>query len=123
MYYCLLLYLCRINEELLSLTTFQEFIGSVPNPDFPANSMIYGPPRSKAYQACDPRFLGVADSKREGGDNKSKRGSVGEGSSTNILDGAYSGGIDVPARYRRVQSHRGKDKMKQFKYHGYNVII
>ncbi len=79
---------------------FQEFLGSVPNPGFKANSMIYGPARSKAYRACDPRLVGGRDDE-----------------ANHSVDVSSS----IPHRYRRYQSHRGKNKMKVFHYHEFNV--
>ena len=86
------------------------------NPDFPANSMIFGPSRAKAYQPCDPRYSsGLSDERMDSA----------------IAEYQYKGDksrelqIDectIPTKYRRVQSHRGRDKMKQFQYQGYNVI-
>ena len=100
--YSPLIYLFRISDELLSAAVFQEFLGSVPNPGFKANSMIYGPARSKAYKACDPRLVGGR-----------------EDESSHPVDAVSS----VPHRYRRYQSHRGKNKIKVFHYHEFNVSV
>ena len=71
--------------------------------------------RSMAYETCDPRVLASADKM------ESKADSVGLVSDDSHVHLVSRAGYDVPGRYRRVQSHRGKEKMKIFNYHGYNV--
>lgn len=45
----------RLSEEMVAKTHQQDFIGTVPNPGFRGNSMLYGAPAKRAYATCDPR--------------------------------------------------------------------
>lgn len=109
----------KINESLLSATTFQEFIGFVPNPGFPENSMIYGPSRSEAYEKCDPRFMPSGDANKIDISVTNNRDSAFGKSQPVSGVGSDANEIAVPIKYRRVRSHRGREKMKQFNYEGF----
>jgi hypothetical protein len=112
-------------------TNQQDFIGTVPNIGFRPNSMLCGSAYARAYAVCDPR-------RREAEKEKlSTNNSFGI-----VSDSAYSlrserqtfaaGGLqlqdepttlvtlNVPKTVKRVHSHRGKLKMKEFNYDALN---
>ena len=116
-------------------TNQQDFIGTVPNIGFRANSMLYGTAAARAYAVCDPRKrLEEAQGKASMG-NTDSGSNLGSGTGTmadpsNIADrqlpqaaNTLAKGVSqtssnfehstaiqlaVPATVRRVHSHRGK---------------
>ena len=130
-------------------TNQQDFIGTVPNIGFRANSMLYGSASSRAYAICDPRKR-LEEAQRMTGVNIDIAGNVGGGPGTTpdslhpmIADRQLmSGGtttakgagqsvsssepvanvqLSVPATVRRVHSHRGKLRIKEFNYDALNA--
>ena len=130
-------------------TNQQDFIGTVPNIGFRANSMLYGSASSRAYAVCDPRKR-LEEAQRMTGVNIDIAGNVGGGPGTTpdslhpmIADRQLmSGGtttakgagqsvsssepvtnvqLSVPATVRRVHSHRGKLRIKEFNYDALNA--
>ena len=130
-------------------TNQQDFIGTVPNIGFRANSMLYGLAASRAYAVCDPRKR-LEEAQRMAGGNMDIGGNFYMGSGT-APDSLHSitldkqvptGGnpstkgpspspalsepvvaaqLSVPATVRRVHSHRGKLRIKEFNYDALNA--
>ena len=130
-------------------TNQQDFIGTVPNIGFRANSMLYGSASSRAYAVCDPRKR-LEEAQRMTGGSMDMAGNMGGGPGTTpdsshsmIADRQLmSGGtaavkgagqfvslsepvanvqLSVPATVRRVHSHRGKLRIKEFNYDALNA--
>ena len=139
----------RISEEVMKKTNQQDFIGTVPNIGFRANSMLYGSASSRAYAVCDPRKR-LEEAQRMTGGSMDMAGNMGGGPGTTpdsshsmIADRQLmSGGtaavkgagqfvslsepvanvqLSVPATVRRVHSHRGKLRIKEFNYDALNA--
>jgi hypothetical protein len=134
----------RISDEVIKKTNQQDFIGTVPNLGFRANSMLFGSAASRAYAQCDPRKrLEENLGKVAGGSNESGGAGSGSGMASDLSNSLASeklhttiGGIQtqgtgpstpfpepsaliplfVPLAVRKVQSNRGKLKIKEFNY-------
>jgi hypothetical protein len=102
----------RLSDSVASAAVMQGFMGHLPNPGFPMNNMIYGNSRKNAYYAGDVRVIAAMLTS----------GARASGAGADSDTGGYMSAHEViPQRYRRVQSHRGKSRMKQFNYHEFNV--
>jgi hypothetical protein len=84
--------------------------------------MLYGMGAKRAYAACDPRKKleelpadGPIDGDLVAGAIAISAGQLGPGQSL------YSHSRGIPAAMRRTQSHRGKQRMKDFDYASLNV--
>jgi Ubiquitin carboxyl-terminal hydrolase/Exonuclease len=137
-----------ISEEVMKKTNQQDFIGTVPNIGFRANSMLYGTAAARAYAVCDPRkrleevqgklSIGSIDSGSISGSgtgamtdasNSADRqlpqaaNAQAKGVSQTSSNFEHSTAIQlaVPATVRRVHSHRGKLRIKEFNYDALNA--
>ena len=120
----------RLSDEMAGKTQQQDFIGTVPNPGFRGNSMLYGVAAKRAYAVCDPRkrlaeqqqqqAKGEAEGERgedggagrqaSGGGHSSAAG-AGAGAGTGVGAGSGAGtgyASSIPASVRKIHSHRGK---------------
>ena len=137
-----------ISEEVMKKANQQDFIGTVPNIGFRANSMLYGTAAARAYAVCDPRKrLEEAQGKASMGNldlgsnagagagimtdpsNSADRqlpqaaNAQAKGVSQTSSNSEHSATIQlsVPATVRRVHSHRGKLRIKEFNYDALNA--
>lgn len=94
----------KISEDILRKVSWKDFIGTVSNPGFQANSMIFGTASKQAYDVCDPR-------------KKNKNDDATFDSNSNGIRNNMS---NIPRHLYRIQSHRGKQKMNKFNYAAYN---
>ena len=134
---------------MIKKTNQQDFIGTVPNIGFRANSMLYGSAANRAYAVCDPRKrLEEAQNKvpliaEIGGIVNTGSGIVLDasqvlaterllpsGSNTQVKGASQAANaseptatlqLSVPATVRRVHSHRGKLRIKEFNYDALNA--
>jgi hypothetical protein len=121
----------RLSDEMAGKTQQQDFIGTVPNPGFRGNSMLYGVAAKRAYAVCDPRkrlaeqqqqqqAKGEAEGERGedggagrqssgGGHSSAAGGAAGTGAGAGAGSGAGTGyASSIPASVRKIHSHRGK---------------
>jgi hypothetical protein len=110
-------------------TNQQDFIGTVPNIGFRPNSMLCGAAYARAYAVCDPRRREAEKEKLSTGNLS---GMVTDSASGSERQAFTAGGLqsqdepitlvtlNVPITVKRVHSHRGKLKMKEFNYDALN---
>ena len=139
----LLILIYRISDEVIKKTNQQDFIGTVPNIGFRANSMLYGSAAARAYAVCDPRKRleeaqgkisvnaesgGVVGREIDSSSHGERQSTVGSNSltkggsqSSNSVEPSAAIQLVVPATVRRVHSHRGKQRIKEFNYDALNA--
>ena len=146
----------RISDEIIKMTHQQDFIGTVPNPGFSGNSMLYGAGSKRAYAVCDPRkrleehaqqaaaaaAAASAVSASASGGGAADMGRTGPRAATSELAspsplaaGAAATAVGgsavapagsgyastIPASVRKIHSHRGKQRIKDFNYEALNA--
>ncbi|CAM9483935.1 unnamed protein product, partial [Chrysoparadoxa australica] len=95
-----------ISSELLNGASKLGFLGVVPNPGYPPNSLLFGAGKA-AYDICDPRL------KREGNGGMEERDLLLEQLEEMMLE-------DLPERYRYTEVRLGKRGYHDFDFGEYN---
>ena len=101
-----------ISRELLEKVNGKDFIGTVNNPGFSPNSMLYSGPVEgvRAYAVSDPRNVETTELGLTPAKNNNKKEPTVIVDRPNIL----------PGHYRKQFSYRGKARMNKFNYSVHN---
>ena len=104
----------RISNDLISKMVKQDFIGTIPNPGFKENTLIFGSNAKRAYIICDPRKV-VSESGIHVITNEPNEFHISGSSSDHLSENS-----NVPPKFRLLKSPQGLEKINSFDYFLYN---
>jgi len=103
-----------VSKELLQKMHANDFIGTVSNPGFSPNSLLYAGPvdNVRAYALSDPRNVETTELGLTPAKNKPQK---------DVAQAAVERPNILPPQYRKQHSFRGKARMNKFNYSAHNA--